>query len=172
MQLIPKIIHQTWKTVPLSLPFSALANTWKTFLPDWEYILWTDEMNRELIAGDFPEFLEAYDQYPRNVQRADAIRYFILKKYGGLYVDIDFECLESVEPLLMNAQFVAGKEPAAHAQRFEKEYIICNAFMASIPESDFIRFVCDKVKERSSYSINSQTDVLTTTGPFFIDRCV
>lgn len=93
---IPRIIHQTWKTKDVPSPLDQLPQTWKEYLPNWEYILWTDEMNREFVCKHFPDFLEKYDTYPCNIQRADAIRYLLLKVYGGLYVDMDFECLENI----------------------------------------------------------------------------
>ena len=42
---IPRIIHQTWKTKDVPSPLDQLPQTWKEYLPNWEYILWTDEMN-------------------------------------------------------------------------------------------------------------------------------
>ncbi|MDU1890061.1 MAG: glycosyltransferase [Dysgonomonas sp.] len=168
MNRIPKIIHQTWKTSELSEQYKLLANTWKTFLPDWEYILWTDEMNRDFVAKYYPSFLNKYDSYPQNIQRADAIRYLLLKKYGGLYVDLDFECLDNLEFLFANTDFVAGKEPYWHAERFDMPYIICNAFMASTSNNPFINFLCDKLIEYSTLPANNPIDVLNSTGPFLL----
>ena len=168
MTKIPKIIHQTWKTSELPIPQKHLAETWKTFLPDWEYILWTDEMNREFVATYFPDFLEKYDSYPKNIQRADAIRYLLLKKYGGLYVDLDFECLENIDFLIEHADFTAGKEPHWHAERFGLPYIICNAFMSSTPDNDFINFVCDRLINYPYMEVDSPIDVLNSTGPLLL----
>lgn len=61
---IPRIIHQTWKTKDVPSPLDQLPQTWKEYLPNWEYILWTDEMNREFVCKHFPDFLEKYDTYP------------------------------------------------------------------------------------------------------------
>lgn len=108
---IPRIIHQTWKTKDVPSPLDQLPQTWKEYLPNWEYILWTDEMNREFVCKHFPDFLEKYDTYPCNIQRADAIRYLLLKVYGGLYVDMDFECLENIEFLLEGSDFIVGRNP-------------------------------------------------------------
>lgn len=168
MNKVPKIIHQTWKTNDLTSPFKELSETWKYYLPDWEYILWTDEMNREFVAEHFPEFLTKYDSYPHNIQRADAIRYLLLKKYGGLYVDLDFECLENIEFLFDGAEFIAGKEPHWHAHRFGFNYIVCNAFMASTPNNDFINFVYHRMLTHPLTEANFPFDVLDSTGPFLL----
>lgn len=168
MKTIPKIIHQTWKTDPLPYPFDTLADTWQEMHPDWQYKLWTDEMNRNFIATHYPEFLNRYDSYPKNIQRVDAFRYFILLKEGGVYVDADFECLINISPLLKGAGCVIGKEPKLHCERFNMDMILCNAFMASTPNNAFMQFVCNNVKLHPSIEVQSPVDVLTSTGPFLL----
>jgi mannosyltransferase OCH1-like enzyme len=51
--------------------------------------LWTDELSMEFIAREYPWFLETFQNYPYPIQRADAIRYFVLAHYGGIYIDLD-----------------------------------------------------------------------------------
>src|ERR1700743_2784709 len=108
---IPHVIHQTWKCDPLPPHFELLADTWKEHHPGWEYKLWTDEMNREFVRLYYPDFLSTYDRYPRNIQRVDAFRYLLLQKEGGVYVDVDFECLRNMSPLLEGQGCVIGREP-------------------------------------------------------------
>jgi len=168
MNQIPKIIHQTWKTKILPFPFNELSSTWLESHPDWEHIIWTDEMNRDLIKDCYPEFLEKYDGYPRNIQRVDAFRYFVLKKYGGVYVDMDFECFKNIEPLLDGKECVFGLEPDAHSSMFSRDFIVCNAFMASIPNNNFINFVCEQVMSYPKIEEVRPIDVLNSTGPFML----
>jgi mannosyltransferase OCH1-like enzyme len=40
----------------------------------------------------YPWFLETFDGYPYPIQRADAIRYFVLHHFGGIYIDLDDVC--------------------------------------------------------------------------------
>ncbi len=51
--------------------------------------LWTDASSREFIAAEYPWFLDTFDGYDHNIQRADAIRYFVLAHFGGIYIDLD-----------------------------------------------------------------------------------
>lgn len=51
--------------------------------------LWTDADAREFIEKEYPWFLETFDGYPFNIQRADSIRYFVLYHFGGIYIDLD-----------------------------------------------------------------------------------
>ena len=170
MHRIPKIIHQTWKDENLPRAFQVLSESWREMLPDWEYRLWTDEMNREFVRTHYPDFLEKYDAYPNNIQRADAIRYLLLQTYGGLYVDLDFECLKpEFITLLDDADFMAGKEPYNHAIRFGREYIICNALMASVRNHPFLEYVISQMMGHShGWDVRDGIDILDSTGPFLL----
>lgn len=167
---IPKIIHQTWKDENLPKAFELLSQTWREMLPDWEYRLWTDDMNRDFVSKHYPDFLEKYDAYPKNIQRADAIRYLLLQTYGGLYVDLDFECLEpEFETLLEDVGFVAGKEPYAHAARYGMEYIICNALMASVPNHPFLEHLIGRMMNHPhGWDVRHGGDILSSTGPWLL----
>src|ERR1700734_3968818 len=66
------------------------------------YMLWTDASSREFIAEHYPWFLDNFDDYTYPIQRADAIRYFVLHYYGGVYLDLDVGCLRPLDPLLVH----------------------------------------------------------------------
>jgi hypothetical protein len=66
-----------------------------------EYMLWTDASSREFIAQNYRWFLDTFDSYPYAIQRADAIRYFVLHHYGGIYIDLDIGCVRRLDPLLV-----------------------------------------------------------------------
>lgn len=87
MNKIPKIIHQTWKNSNIPDYLVDLIKTWKTFHPNWEFKFWTDDMNRDFIIKHYPGFTSVYDSYPNSIQRVDAVRYFILHKFGGVFID-------------------------------------------------------------------------------------
>ena len=113
--MIPKIIHQTWKDNNIHHQKNGKKHSshGKQYHPDWKYMYWTDADNLILIKEYYPWFLDTYNSYPYNIQRADAIRPFILYHYGGLYVDMDTFCLTNFDNvfqkkgvyLLESAQF-------------------------------------------------------------------
>jgi mannosyltransferase OCH1-like enzyme len=51
--------------------------------------LWTEKESRDFIETEYPWFLRTYDGYRYPVQRVDAVRYFIMLHYGGIYMDLD-----------------------------------------------------------------------------------
>ncbi|KAJ3127056.1 hypothetical protein HK098_006853 [Nowakowskiella sp. JEL0407] len=97
---IPKIIHQSWKNEHLPAKFEEWASSWKQQNPEYQYTLWTDAQNRNLVVNHFPWFLETYDTLPKPISKADAVRYMYLYKYGGVYADLDVEALKPIDELL------------------------------------------------------------------------
>lgn len=93
---IPKIIHQIW-IGPNPCPIN-MMNTWKEKHPDFEYILWNEE--------EFKKRNMKFKCRKRIVEmeewcgKADIMRLEILYKYGGIYVDADSICIESIDYLL------------------------------------------------------------------------
>ena len=167
---IPQVIHQTWRNHEIPPSFLEMAHTWQKQHPGWEYCFWTDEMNRNFIKQHFPIFLDQYDNYPTNIQRVDAFRYFVLYKYGGIYIDMDFQCLKNITPLIENASCVLGKEPAEHCAMHNKHVIISNALMASTAGHPFMKALCYELENDTHFTDHPNDRILETTGPFMVSR--
>ena len=88
--VVPKIIHQMYKTADLPAKWADVPGAWAALHPppEYQYVLWTDATLRELIAREYAWLLPTYDAYPHPTQRWDASRYAVLHRYGGLYVDL------------------------------------------------------------------------------------
>lgn len=175
--MIPRIIHQTWKNEDIPDKFVRFQNSWIQHHPNWQYILWTDTDLRNLIQVEYPWFLNTYDNYKYHIQRVDAARYFILHKYGGLYVDLDFECRKNFNKLVTDYFAVFGNEPTVHAQMvYKRNSVVSNAIMASsqghpIWEAVFSELLkrSQRYKSTSRQTSGSANNVLWTTGPGMLD---
>lgn len=170
--LIPRIIHQIYED-PVGPPEYLLnmATTWKRYHPAWEYRFWNRLAIQQLMKTHFPKLLPSYRDFPLDVQRWDAIRYLVLYQYGGLYVDMDYECMEPLDSLLHNATCCIGLEPKAHASTYAMSFIVGNALIASIPRHPFLKKVIDAVFSIKKECLPvSGMQVLKTTGPFMITR--
>lgn len=171
--MIPKTIHQTWRdrSIPAYLrPFQA---SWRIHHADWEYRLWTDLDNRALIAEHYPWFLACYDAYECEIQRVDAARYFILHRYGGLYVDLDFECLQPLTEVLNTQTCIFGSEPEAHAAHHHRETVVANALMASSPNHPLWTVVHEQLLvKRHARNKRGEVDVLNSTGPLMLTDAI
>lgn len=166
---IPKHIHQTWKDAQIPERFAQFQQSWQHHHPDWQYTLWTDADNLALIETHFPWFLPTYLSYPHPIQRVDAARYFIIRKFGGVYVDLDFECLKPVGPLIDGHGCVFGLEPTATANLFGRDMTIGNAFIAATPEHPAMHVLTSMLEPylRNVHPMHEQV-ILETTGPFML----
>lgn len=169
---IPKIIHQIWvneKELPEIL--SELSKTWVDNHPGWEYKLWGEKTIKDLIKNHFPEFLPYYEGFNYDIQRWHSAQYFILYHFGGLYVNIDSECLAPIDLLLSNATCCMGMEPEAGTMEYNKQKVVGNAFMASVPGHAYFQMIIDDIKTNFTkqfspipfYHIMESTGSLLTT---------
>lgn len=135
---IPKIIHQVWLG-PKPPPgyFWDYRQSWQKMHPDWEYRFWTD---KEVEALDF----DLKDLYLRSTnwgEKSDILRTELLDRFGGLYVDTDFECLKSFEELHLKYDFYTGLEPP-HDGDFTSSaphVTISDALIGAAPHHPIIR---------------------------------
>ena len=165
------IIHQTYKTTEIREDWLPYQASWKTHHPDCDYRFWTDEDNRELISTHYAWFLPIYDSYPYNIQRADVARYFMLHRHGGLYADLDYECLKPLDELLSGRDLAFTTEPTQHHKMFHEQIselnrMVSNALMYSTPGHPFWEKVFDLLKIKAQLA----HDVLESTGPFLLTR--
>lgn len=170
--MIPHILHQTWKTQAIPERMQPFVGSWRAHHPGWEYRLWSDEDNRSFLARHYPDFLPYYDGYATPICRVDAVRYFLLKHFGGVYADLDFECLEPLDELLATDAVVLGEEPEEHLRMHRREHpdlqhIVCNAFMASPPAHPFWDHVI-----ACMIAAHHEPGPLNATGPFLLTRAL
>lgn len=82
---------------PLPAEFARWGETWRAHHPGWQMRLWTEA---NLPALKHAALVAACTT---RAQQSDLIRYEILQREGGVYLDTDFECLRSIEPLISGA---------------------------------------------------------------------
>ena len=174
MQKIPKIIHQIWSGVDGPMPdyFKTLGDTWKRDYPDWDYQLWDNARMNDFVRSYYPQYLDIYSRFPYNVQRWDAIRYLILHKIGGMYVDFDYESVRPLDSLINKKACCFSQEPESHCRVFHKKVdcLFNNAMMLCIPEHPFMAKIIEMVfREETLQSLGSKAVcVLKTTGPWML----
>ncbi len=152
---IPRIIHQIWLGGSIPDKFLAYVKSWQDW-EGWEYRLWTEEDLPELNLINSKLFEEASFY----CEKADIMRYEILYRFGGLYVDTDFECLnpEFFEFAFLEYSFFAGLEPLEH-----HPLRIGNAIIASSPNHPLLAKLIADLPGNSSK--NMHQGVVERTGP-------
>ncbi|KAI9822280.1 MAG: hypothetical protein M1832_003103 [Thelocarpon impressellum] len=157
-RLIPKILHQTYKNASIPAHWREAQRSCIELHPDYEYRLWTDEASERFIADEYPWFLDTFVNYPQPIQRADAIRYFVLAHYGGVYIDLDDGCMRRLDPLLSYPAWVRRTVPTG----------ISNDAMGSVPQHPFFLRVIESLQ---GYNRNWRVPYITvmySTGPLFL----
>ena len=165
---MPQLIHQSWRSKKLKSFQEEWQKSWLTNHPDWTYMFWTDKENRRLIADHFSWFLDVYDSFPLNIQRADCARYFYMLQFGGCYFDVDFESLRNLEPLLQGVQVAL----AYMTNDTSSEISIPNAFVASVPGHPFWWYVIKQVLMAVASDNIGDGDAHRTTGPIMLKHAV
>ena len=98
--MIPKKIFQTSKTKIIPEKYREWVASWVKFNSDYNHVCFDNQDNKDYIRSYFPEYFDDFYNFPCEIHRTDFIRYLYLYKEGGIYADIDFECLRPFNKLL------------------------------------------------------------------------
>lgn len=158
--VVPRVIHQTapsdrtrWKP-----QWEECHRSWRRLYPDYEHRMWTDEDVDAFVRERFPSFYPTFLAYPKHIMRIDVFRYLLLFELGGVYADMDYECVRD----FWGAWIKPGRAHVAESAWASGAYE--NALMASPPRHPFWRGVMESVLQRTHL-----TDPIAATGPHVID---
>lgn len=169
----PRIIHQYFEPFTTNqMPYQWRLNhlKWKQLHPDWEVRLWNETRARNLIAEMDQSFLATYDKYPYWVQKVDAVRPFILKKYGGVYIDLDTYPKHPIDNILRLYE-ISPQIEVLLGEGTLGSY--SNWFMVSRKGSTFWDVVIAEMKKPLMFArITKHMEVMWSTGPYLINNCV
>jgi len=143
--VIPRIIHQTWKTKKLLPEFSTWSKTWIQLNPEFFYVFYTDKDCALFILTQYPQYYDLWKSLV-GIEKVDVFRYLILHKYGGVYVDMDCECLKPIGPLLdlFETSLITGYE-------YEEPIQYLQWFIACPKECKIMIELVEEVASRSWY---------------------
>lgn len=156
LERIPKIIHQIWLG-PLEAPTEAME-TWKTLNPDWEYIIWTEQNIPALKNQD------AFDKSERYAQKADILRYEILYRHGGFFVDADEYCLKNITPLF--EKIYEDRCDCFASYEKENSDLIANGLMGCTRNNPFMKKMVNEI------NIDQDGQAWEVVGPKYLTRMI
>ena len=162
---IPKIIHFIWLGAPMPEWYAKNIEDWKNKNPDFEVKIWGNEEVEEFLPEMKTKTL--YLASPSWGNKSDILRYEILKKYGGLYVDVDFLCLSSEFTSIHDkCSFYAGI-------CLERSVQMNNGIMASSVGHPVLDLCIDRCTLDNPWNIAcDQTKVLYQTGPWVLTESI
>ena len=157
--MIPKIIHQLW-IGPKPAP-TKFMDTWKEKNPDFEYIRWSEE---ELVKRNMViECKNRVNEMEEINGKADIIRWEILYKYGGVFVDADSICIEPIDDVLMTKKCFAGWE-----QEELRPDLIATGTMGFPPKHPLVRHAIDHIKQNCVSVAVTKKRAWITVGPMLL----
>lgn len=165
---IPKIVHQIWLGSNVPEKFHDWMHSWMK-MNGWEYKLWTDKEVKHFPLHNQNLFDNAKDYG----EKSDILRYEILFKEGGVYVDIDFECIKPYifEQLNKSYDFYAGFEPVEHKQPKIASPLVGNAIIGCAAGHPILeRLIADM---NDHYKKNAKLWAVISTGPvYFTEKII
>ena len=129
--MIPKIIHYCWFGGKEKDSLSKKCiKTWHKKLKGYKFIEW-NETNFDITSSEY--VMQAY-KAKKWAFVCDYVRFFVLCKYGGIYLDCDVKILKKLDDLL-NCEAFTSFEGAHTSQR---PLLEC-AIMGSVKEGKWVK---------------------------------
>lgn len=151
---IPKIIWQTAKSFPPPQAKTSILS-WINNNPEYEWCFMDDERCDLFIKENFSlDFYKMYSSLPLGVMKADVWRIAVVYAYGGVYADIDTECIVSIKEWCKGPIVVAEETPCGN---------IANYTFAAVPKHPALGLalsnLMDKWKSNNTFNAQSNTPV-------------
>ena len=156
-QEIPKILHQMWIGDETKCP-SKLMKTWKELNPSFDYIFWNENeiKKREMIF----ECTDRIDEIKEINGKCDIMRWEILYKYGGVFIDADSICIEPLDDYFMKKCAFATYEN----EKVRKD-LVATGTMGFIKNHRLCRNIIDWIKSSESYDLIHNYKAWYSVGP-------
>ena len=133
--------------------------SWKEHMPDWEYMRW-DETNFDIAAA--PLYVRQAYEARKFAFVSDYVRLWALEKFGGLYMDVDFEVYRPFDDLMDKYAAFAGYEGS-------KRKPVMQGVIASEPHGAWVRDMLSTYESREFINPDGSLDMTPNTS-FFTDR--
>lgn len=186
---IPRIIHHIWMGSPMRLQDVPLYQSWHTYHPDWTFIFWTDHESNfdkgDLLVRSFEELDQVlarntekpvrivvdirglsfenkvfFDKSINYGERGDILDYEIVYRYGGTYVDCDFECYRPIDLFHHTYDLFTGLQPLDTGR-----VQLGAALFGAIPHHPVLKSCVDNIKHNQHIP-----QIIVKTGPIYFTR--
>lgn len=154
--MIPKKIHYCWfgRGEKPELAIKCIES-WKKFCPDYEIVEWNED-NFDINSNQYVK--EAYE-CRKFAFVTDYVRLYVLKKYGGIYMDTDVEVIKPIDTFL-NCHAFSG---------FENNDLIPTGIIGAEKNNEWISCLLEDynsihfVDSKGNMDLTPNTDRITAT---------
>jgi len=157
MTKIPKKIHLVWVGTPLPRKYDFLVNEIKRINYDYEVIEWNDDnIDFQLINQ------ELFENCKNLGSKSDILRFELLYKHGGIYIDYDFLQIKKFDDIL-DCDFFAGAAEDAHNE-------VWNSIVGATPGSQVALKFLEGLRETKPIEKHQIDRVMNETGPYYLKK--
>jgi len=176
---IPKIIHMTWKDLNVPASLRRCVDSFSNWNPGWEIKFWTDDMCDDFVRMNYPDAERVYFGFRHGILRADFFRILVLHYYGGIYSDIDIECLRPLDDLLADYPLRPGHQvllpsdhPLHEQMHFGWSQMYMNDFMAALPGASLLQRLIEVLAEFEAPESVHAHEAVMFTGPEMLSSVI
>ena len=169
---LPRHIHQIWissiENREISEPFRKAARICRDLHPDYTYSLWTHQTLLPWLENEYHWFVPLYLSYRYDMQRIDAMKYFLLYHFGGIYLDLDVKCNV---PDLLTAMVPANRtenEPDIIFHMGEEGISANTDIVASKPYHPLFKRAMLRLKAANRWFYLYHLTIILSAGPTFL----
>lgn len=101
--MIPRIFHRVWVgNSPIPDEYNEYWKKWQLLhSKGWQFINWDNDKIKQL------SLYSLIQKVTSNAAKSDIARYEIIYTYGGIYLDCDMDCYQSIDSLIEeNDEFI------------------------------------------------------------------
>lgn len=178
MPPVPRLIFLTWKVRQIPRAVQRCVESFQRRNPHWTVVIMSDADCLKWLAAKRPADLAWYEALPKGILRADAMRLLWLHEMGGIYADIDVECLRPLDGLaamLGDGEWLAltRDHPVHERIHFHNTPMWMNDFMVARPGAPLIGVALKMLAGMvaAGFQWNPRNAVMET-GPGLLNRAL
>ncbi len=144
--VIPRIIHAIWFSGdPMPKLYRDCLDSWKKYATDMEIKIWDLKTYKPERCLFFEQAIaEKNWAFASDYARAD-----LLRRYGGVYMDLDVEMLRPIEDLLCNDAYMGFEST---------DRIECGSGMGAGPGHPILQEICESYENRPYFKADGTWD--------------
>lgn len=169
--MIPNNIHLVFLRSDEPFPelFTKCMQRIKDMHPSWNVRLYNDQDAQQILQEHLPQYLETYNSFKYNVQKADFIRIALVYIYGGFYMDLDILSLSPLDNLRDHNLILGEEKTISEAEQqalsLKHRLRIANYMFGGKAGHPFWLLLMNCMASLSKAPISSQQELLDITGP-------
>ena len=159
--MIPKKVHNIWIQGYKNLPSDKKNNLnhIKKLNPNYQFYFW-DENKLLNLLSKYPTIKNIYLNLNKiqgfinlNANKSDIGRFIIMKEFGGIYFDLDFQCLKPFQKIInqnYDINIASSYLEVAEFVPYINRPKYCSCFMAFSPKNPIWDIVLQKIEIAST----------------------